>query len=175
MPDSLQPHGMQHSSVLSYLPEFAEIHVHWAIDAICHLISATPFSFCLQLFPASGSFPISQLFLSGSQSIGASALAIVLPMTVEGWFPLGLTRLISLQQKGLSRIFSSTSWKHQVFGTQPSLWSLSAESLSADSWQIERENTHLSPPSWTSLPPSNPGHLVTTEPRSGLSALYSCM
>ena len=127
---------------------------------------ATPFSsaFCLQSFPASGSFPISQLFPYGSQSFGASALTMVLPMNIEGWFPLGLTRLISLQSKGLLRIFSSTIWKHQVFGTQPSLLS-----LSADSWQIEGENAQLSPPSWTSLPLSHPAHLVTTEPWSGLS------
>ena len=84
--------------------------------------SATAFSFCLQSFPASGSFLISQLFASCGQSIGASVSASVLPMNTRGWFPLGLTGLISLQSKGPSRIFSSTTiWKHHLFGTQPSL------------------------------------------------------
>ena len=71
--------------------------------------SAAIFSFWLQSFPASRSFPGSQLFTSGSQSLGASALASVLPMNIQGWFPLGLTGLISLQSEGLSRIFSSTT------------------------------------------------------------------
>ena len=84
--------------------------------------SATPFSFCLQSFPASGSFPISWLFASVGQSIGASAL--VLPVNIQDWFPLGLTGLISLQSKGLSRVFSSTTTlKHQFFNVQPYLWS----------------------------------------------------
>ena len=78
--------------VLRYLLEFAQTHVHWAGNAISSMV--VPFSFCLQSFPASGSFPISQLFASGDQSIGASAT--VLPMNIYGWFPLGLTDLISL-------------------------------------------------------------------------------
>ena len=86
--------------------------------------SATSFSFCLQSFPASGSFPMSELFASGGQSIGASASASVLPMNVQGWSTLGLTGLISLQSKGLSRELSSTTvWKHQFFRAQLSLWS----------------------------------------------------
>ena len=86
--------------------------------------SVIPFSSALNLFPASGSFPVSQLFTSSGQSIGASASASVLPMNIQGWFPLGLTGLISLQSKGLSRVFSSTMvWKHQFCGTKPSLWS----------------------------------------------------
>ena len=86
--------------------------------------SVTLFSFCLQSIPASGSFPVRQLFASGGQSIGASGSASVLPMNIQGWFPLGLTVLITLQYKGLSRVFSSTTvWKHQYFGAQPSLWS----------------------------------------------------
>ena len=71
--------------------------------------SASPFFFSLQSFPTSGSFPMSQLFTSGSQSISASASASVLPMNIQGWFPLGLTGLIFLQSKGLSRVFSSTT------------------------------------------------------------------
>ena len=89
-----------------------------------HLILCRPFSSCRQFFPASGSFPVSQLFTSGSQSTGASASASVLAVNSQGWFPLGLTCLIHLQSKGLSRVFSSpTAWKHQFFSAQPSLWS----------------------------------------------------
>ena len=86
-----------------------------------HLILCCPF-FCLQSFPASVSFPVSQLFATGGQSIGASAP--ILPMNIQELFPLGWTGWISLLSKGLSRVSSSTTiWKHQFFGTQPSLWS----------------------------------------------------
>ena len=86
--------------------------------------SVAPFSSCPQSFPATGSFPMTQLFASGSQSIGAWASASVLPMSIQGWFPLRLIGLISLLSKGLSRVFSSTTvWKHQFFGGQLSLWS----------------------------------------------------
>ena len=89
-----------------------------------YLIHCWPFSSCLQSFPASGSFPMSWLFASGSQGIGASASSSVLPVNNQDWFPLGLTGLISLQSKGLSRVFSSTTiWNHQFFGAQPCLWS----------------------------------------------------
>ena len=71
--------------------------------------SVVPFSSCLQSFPASRSFPMSQLFTSGSQRIGVSASAPVLPMNIQDWFPLGLTGLISLQSQGLSRVFSNTT------------------------------------------------------------------
>ena len=84
--------------------------------------SVARFSRCPQSFPASGSFPVNWLFASDGQSIGASASASVLPVNIQGWFPLGLTGLISLQSKGLPRIFSSTTVrKHYFFGTQPSL------------------------------------------------------
>ena len=87
--------------------------------------SVVPFFSGLQSFPASGSFLVSWLFTSGSpQSIGASASASILPMNIQNWFPLGLTKLITLQSKGLSRVFSNTTvQKHQFFGTQHSLWS----------------------------------------------------
>ena len=86
--------------------------------------SVIPFSSCLQSFPASGSFPKSQFFASGGQRFAASASASVLPMNIQDWFPLGLTGLISLQSKGLSRVFStSIVQKHQFFGAQLSLWS----------------------------------------------------
>ena len=86
--------------------------------------SVIPFSSCPQAFPASGSFPMSQFFASGGQSIGVSASTSVLPMNIQDWFPLGLTGLISLLSKGLSRVFSNTTvQKHQFFGVQLSLWS----------------------------------------------------
>ena len=86
--------------------------------------SDTPFSFCLQSF--SGTFPMSWLFASGGQSTGASASVSIFPMTIQDWFPLWLTGLISLQCKGLSRVFSVTTvQKHQLFGVQFSLWSIS--------------------------------------------------
>ena len=107
------------------LPEFAQTHVHWVGHEWCHpTISsfAIPFSFCPQTFLASGSFPQNLLFTSVGQNIGASAS--VFPVNIQGWFPLVLTGLKSLQSKQLSRVFSSTTnWKHQFFSTQPSLWS----------------------------------------------------
>ena len=87
-----------------------------------HLILCCPLPSCLQSLPASGSFPVNQLFTSDGQSIGASASASVLPMNIQGWFPLRLTGWISLQSKGLFRkVFSNTTvQKHQLFSTQPS-------------------------------------------------------
>ena len=86
--------------------------------------SVVPFSSRLQSFPASRSFPVSWLFASGGQSIGASASASVLPMNIQDWFPLGWTALISLLSKGLSSVFSNTTvQKHQFLGAQPSFWS----------------------------------------------------
>ena len=120
--------SMPGSSALHYLPEVcsSSCPLNWW----CYLTissSATSFSGCLQSFPASGSFPMSQLFASGGQSIAASALAPVLPVTIQGLFPLVLTDLLSLQTKGLSRVFSSTTiQKHQFFGTQPSYWEYSS-------------------------------------------------
>ena len=88
-----------------------------------HLILCRPLLF-LQSFPASGSFPMSQFFTSGGQSIGALAAASVLSVNIQDWFPLGLTGLISLQSKGLSRVFSNTTVQnHQFFSSQLSLWS----------------------------------------------------
>ena len=85
--------------------------------------SVTPFSSCLQSFPASGSFPMSQFFPSGGQSTGVSASASVLPMKIQDWSPLGWTGWTSLQAKGLSRVFSNiTVQKHQFFGAQFSSW-----------------------------------------------------
>ena len=87
-----------------------------------HLILYCSLLLLLLSFLTSGSFPVSQLFVSGGQSTGASALASVLPMNIQGWFPLGLTSSISLLSKRLSRVFSSiTVWKHQFFSVHPSL------------------------------------------------------
>ena len=87
-----------------------------------YLISVAPFSSCPQSFPAPESFPLSWLFPPGGQSIGASGSALFLPMNIQDWFPLGLTGLISFLFKEHSWVFSSTTvWKHQFFGSQPSL------------------------------------------------------
>ena len=89
-----------------------------------HLILCCPLPLLPSIFPSIRVFPMSWLFASGGQSIGASAS--VLPMSIQDWFPLGLIGLLSLLSKGLSGVFSSTTiWKHQFFGTQPSLWSTS--------------------------------------------------
>ena len=107
---------MNHSTpgfpVHHQLPESTQTHVHWVGDALSSYV--IPFSSCPQSFPASGSFQMSQLFASGGQSIGVSASASVLPMNTQDWSPLGWTCWISLQSKGLSRVFSNTTvQKHQ--------------------------------------------------------------
>ena len=105
--------------VHDHLSELAQTHVHQVGDAIQPSHPVVPFSSCPQSFQASGSFTMSQLFASGGQSIGVSASASVLPMNIQDWFPLGLTCLISLQAKGLSRVFSNTTVQQdQFFSTQ---------------------------------------------------------
>ena len=100
-------------------PMSTESVMPWTISS-----SVVPFSSCLQSLPASGSFLMSQLFAWGGLSIGGSVSASVLPKNIQDWFPLGLTGLISLQSKGLSRVFSNTTvQKHQFFDVQPSLLS----------------------------------------------------
>ena len=107
------------------LLEFTQTHVHWVGDAIQWSHPVVSFSFHLQSFPASGSFQMSQFFSSGGQNIGVSASASVLPMNIQYWFPLGETGLISLQSKGLSRVFSNTTVpKHQFFSAQLSFTSV---------------------------------------------------
>ena len=87
------------------------------------LILSCPHLLLPSIFPVSGSFPLGHLFASGGQSFGASAIASVLPMSIQGWFPLGLTGLIFLLSKGVSRVFSSTAIrKHPFFGVETSLW-----------------------------------------------------
>ena len=121
---TLQTHALQHSRlpVLHCLSEFAQTHVHWVNDTI-QPSNPIPFSSYPQSFPVIRVFSNSQLFASGSQSTGTLALASVLPVKTQGLFPLELTGLISLQSKGLPRVFSSTMvWEYQFFDTQPSLW-----------------------------------------------------
>ena len=122
--DSFWPHRLQHIVLPcpSLSPRVCSKSCplsHWRYPTISS--STTPFSFCLQSYPASRSFSVSQFFESGGQSIGASASASILPINIQDWLPLGLTSLIFLQSKGLSRVFSNTTiWKYQ-FGAQPSL------------------------------------------------------
>ena len=136
--DSLQPHGLQHARLPCPSPTPGAYSnlcpsswcCYWTISS-----SIIPVSFRLQSFPASGSFPMSWLFASGGQSLGASVSASVLPMNIQDWFPLRLTGLNSLQSKGLSRVFSNTTvQKHNFFGAQLSLWSNSQ----VHTWLLEK-------------------------------------
>ena len=117
----------QHARALSHLPEFSQVHVHYISDASQPSPSSDAlFSSCCQSFPTSGTLPMSQLFASDNQNTGASASASVVPMSVQGWFPLRLTCLISLLSRGHSGVFSSTTvQRHQFFGILPSFWSSS--------------------------------------------------
>ena len=127
MSDFMWPHGLQHTrppcpSSTPRACSNSSPSSWWCHPTISS--SVIPFSSCLQSFPASGSFQMSQFFASGGQSIRASASASVLPMNTQDQSPLGWTGWISLQYKGLSRVFSNTTvQKHQFFGTQLSLWS----------------------------------------------------
>ena len=111
MSDSLLPHGLQHARLPCPSPTPGAYSNSCPSSWWCYAnisSSVVPFSSCLQSFLASGSFPMSQFFVSDGQSIGVSALASVLPMNIQGWFPLGWTGLI-LQSKALSRVFSNTT------------------------------------------------------------------
>ena len=119
----LQPHGLQHARLPCRSLSPGVCSNSCPLSQWCYLTissSAAPFSFCLQSFPASGSFPMSQLLASGGQRTGGSNSASVLPMNIQGWFPLGWTGLITLRSKELSRVFSST----QLKGTNSSALSL---------------------------------------------------
>ena len=123
--NSLQLHGLQHTRLPFPSPSPEVCSNSCPLSRWCHPTispSVTPFSPCLQSFPSSGSLPMSRLFPSGGQSIGASAA--VLPMNIQGWLPLGFSGLISLLSKGLSRVLSSTIIrKNKFFGAQTSWWS----------------------------------------------------
>ena len=124
--DSLQPHDLQHSRPPCPSPTPRACSNSCPLGRWCHptiSFSVIPFASRLQSFPVSGSFPMSQFFLSGGQSTTVSASASVLPMNIQEWFPLGLTGLISLQSKGLSRVFSNTTvQKHQLFTSIHDYW-----------------------------------------------------
>ena len=136
--DSLLPHGLQHARTPCPSPT-PRVHPNpcplsrWWHPTISS--SVVPLSSCPQSLPASGYFPVSQLFTSGGQSIGVSALASVLPMNTQDWSPLGWIGWISLQSKGLSRVFSNTTvQKHQFFSAQ-----LSSQSNShIHTWLLEK-------------------------------------
>ena len=135
--DSLRPHGPQHTRP-PHPSQTPRVYSNSCpLSQWCHPIissSVVPFS-CLRSFPASGSSPMSQFFTSGDQSIVVSASASVLPMNIGDWFPLGLIGLISLQSKGLSRVFSNTTvQKRQCFGAQLSLYSNSQ----IHTWLLEK-------------------------------------
>ena len=123
--DSLLPHGLQHTSLPCPSPPPRPCSNSCPSSQWCHPSISSPlllFSSCLPSCPASGSFPMSQFFTSGDRGIGVSASASVLPMNIQDWFPLGWTGWISLQSKGLSKVFSNTAvQKHQYFGAQLSL------------------------------------------------------
>ena len=118
--NSLQLHGLQHTRPPCPSPTPGVHPNSCPLSRWCHPAissSVVPFS-CLQSFPASGSFQMSQFFASGGQSIEVSASTSVLPMNTQDWFPIGWTGWISLQSKGLSRVYSNTTvQKHQFFGT----------------------------------------------------------
>ena len=110
--------------VLHHLLEFVQTHIHGVSDAMQPSRPLLSLLLLPSIFPASESFPMWRLFASGGQSIGASASASVLPMNIQGWFTLGLTGVISVQSKRLSRVFSNTTvWRPQFFGARPFLLS----------------------------------------------------
>ena len=136
--DSLPPHELQHARPPCPLSTPGVHPNPCPLSQWCHQTissSIIPFSSCAQSFPASGSFQMNQLFKSGGRSIGVSASTSVLPVNIQDWSPLGWTGWISLQSKGLSRVFSNTTvQKHQIFGSQ-----LSSQSNShIHTWPLEK-------------------------------------
>ena len=124
MSDSLQSHGLQYTWLPCPSPSPGVSSNSCPLSRWCYPTissSAARFS-CTESFPASGSFPTSQVFESGGQSIGAPVSASAISINIQGWFPFRFTSLISLLSRGLSNVFSSTIWKHQFFGAEPSLW-----------------------------------------------------
>jgi len=143
--DSLRPQGVQHTRIPCPLPYPGACSNScpsslWGHPTISS--SGAPLSSCLQSFPASGSFPVSQFFISDGRSIEASASASVLPMNIQDWFPLGWTGWISLQSKGLSRVFSNTTvQKYKFFGAQ-----LSYANSRIHTWLLEKQYHWLDGP-----------------------------
>ena len=142
MSNSSRLHGLQQArpSCSSPSPRAhpSSCSLNWWYDPAPHpLLPSSPFPFC---FSEHQSFPMSQFFTSGGQSTGASASASILPMSIQGWFPLGFTGLISLLSKGFSKVCCSTTvWKHQFYGGLPSLWSYS----DIYTWPLERQKLWL--------------------------------
>ena len=136
--DSFKPHGPQHARAPCPSPTPGVYSNSCPLSQWCHPTissSVIPLSGCLQTFPTSESFPVSQFFASGGQSIGVSASASVLPMNTQDWSPLEWTGWISLQSKGLSKVFCIISFqKHQDFSAQLSLWSNSH----IHTWPLEK-------------------------------------
>ena len=130
--------GLQHARLPCPSPSPRACSNSCPLNCWCHpaiLSFVVPFSSCLRSFPTSGFFQMNQLFAWGGQSIGVSASTTVLPMNIQGWSPLGWTGLTSLLSKGLLRLFSSTTtWKHQFFGAQPSVWF----NWNIHTWLLER-------------------------------------
>ena len=144
MSNSLWPRGLQHTRLpWPSLPP--RVSNSCSLSWWCYLnipSSASLLYICLQSFPASGSFPLSQHFTSHGQIIRTSTSASVLPMNIHGWFLLGLSGLISLLSKEISRVFSSTTaWKNQFCGAQPSLWLNS--NILHDNWKKLTDYTDL--------------------------------
>ena len=143
MSDSLRPHGRQHARLPCPSPSPGVCSNSCPLKRWCHptiLSSVIPLSSCLQSSPASGSSLMSGLFASGGQSTEALASASVLPMNIQGWSPLEMTGLISLQSKGISKVLSSTTvGKHQFFSIQPSLWS----NCHIHTWLLEKPELWL--------------------------------
>ena len=158
--NSLWPNGLQHARLPCPSPTPRACSNSRPLSQWCHPTissSVIPFSSCLQSFPASGSFQMIWFFTSGGQSIGASASKSVFPNNVQDWFPLEWAGLISLQSKGLLRVFSSTTiQRHQLFDTQFFLWSNSH----IHTWLLEK-NISLTTQAWKGLVSSS-------------SPLYSC-
>ena len=125
MSDSLWPHGLEHARLPCPSPTPGAYSNSFPSSLWCHPTissSVVPFSSCLQSFPASGSFPVSWFFTSGGQCVGISASPLVLLMNIQDWFPFGWTGWISLQPKGVTRVFCNTTiQKNQFFGAQLSL------------------------------------------------------
>ena len=146
MSDSLQPHGLQHARPPCPSPTPRVYSHSRPLSRWCHPTissSVIPFSSCLQSFPVSGSFQMSQLFASGGQNIGVSASASVLPVNIQDWFPLGWTGWISLKSKELSRVFSNTTvQKHQFFGAQLFLI-VQLYVVIVNHWYVQLYNTWL--------------------------------
>ena len=134
---TLQPHGLQHIRLPCPSPTRRACSGSHPSSRWYHPTTSSsvmPFSSCLQSLPASGSFQMSQFFTTGGQRFGVSALASVLPMNTQDWSPFEWTGWISLQSKGLSRVFSNTTvQKHQFFGAQPS----SQSNFNIHTWLLE--------------------------------------